>query len=103
MAREVFTLLVDVGRAPDDGLPEGSKGAALLCYAAARNEAEAVRETAATLRQAGLAPLEVTGLGTLAEREAGGEAVGPEERAAMDQAADGNAVVVAQVTPFFDD
>ncbi len=37
-APEVWTLLVEVGRKADDGLPEGATGAALLCYAAGRDE-----------------------------------------------------------------
>jgi len=100
---EVFTLLVEVGRKPGDGLPEAASGAALLCYAAARDEAEAVRETVALLRTAGLAPLQAEGLGTAAERSAAGQPPADEERALMDRAAAENAVVVAQVTPFFGD
>ena len=101
-AREarVYTLLVEVGRAPGDGLPEGATGAALLCYAPARDEAEAVRETVALLRRAGLAPLEVEGLGTPEERAAAGQPVAGEERPLMARAAAENAVVVAQVTSF---
>ena len=101
-AQEVHTLLVQVGRKPDDGLPEGATGGALLVYASGVDEPEAVRETVAILRQAGLAPLDVQGLGTLAEREAAGEEVGPEERALMRRALDENSVVVAQMTPFHD-
>ena len=101
-AAQVFTLLVEVGRKPGDGLPEGATGAALLCYAAARDEAEAVRETVALLRQADMAPLDVTGWGTAAERAAGGEQIAPEEQALMDRALAENAVIVAQVTPFDD-
>lgn len=100
--QEVFTLVVQVGRAPEDGLPDGATGAGMLCYAAARDEAEAVRETVAVLRTAGLAPLDVTGYGTAQEREAEG-AISTEERPLMDQALRENAVVVAEVTPFFDD
>lgn len=102
-AQEVFTLLVEVGRKPGDGLPEGASGGGLLCYAAARDEAEAVRETVALLRQAGLAVLEVTGIGTLAEREAEGHEIPAEERALMARAADENAVIVAQMEPVFPD
>ena len=40
---EVFTLLVEVGRKNGDGLPEGATGAALMCYAAGVDEAEADR------------------------------------------------------------
>ena len=101
-ARAVFTLLVEVGRKADDGLPEGSTGAALLCYAAGRDEAEAVRETVSTLRQAGLAPLDVTGYGTADERMAGGQELDANERALMQRALDENAVIVAQFTPFDD-
>ena len=48
----VYTLLVEVGRTRNDGLPDGSTGAALICYAAGHDEAEAVRETVA-IRRAG--------------------------------------------------
>ncbi|MGA1209732.1 MAG: hypothetical protein ACO3U4_08835, partial [Gemmobacter sp.] len=75
MAQGVFTLLVQVGRKADDGLPAGATGAGLLCYASGKDEAEAVRETVALLKQSGLAPLEVTGMGTLAEREAAGDRI----------------------------
>lgn len=99
---EVYTLIVEVGRCPGDGLPEGATGAALLCHAAARDEAEAVRETVALLRTAGLAPLEVQGLGTAAERSAAGSPPDAEELALMARALAENAVVVAQVSPFHD-
>lgn len=59
----VFALLVHVGRKPDDGLPEDATGAALLCYASGRDEAEAVRETVRVVKDAGLAVLEVEGHG----------------------------------------
>ena len=100
-AQSVYTLLVELGRKPDDGLPDGATGAGLLCYASGRDEAEAVRETVAVLKQAGLAPLEVTGYGTRPEREAQGHEVGAEERALMDRARDENAVIVAQMTPVY--
>lgn len=99
--QQVFTLLVEVGRTPDDGLPDGSTGAALLCYASGVDEAEAVRETVAVLKQADLSPLDVTGYGTLAEQEADGAEIAEEERALMDRALAENAVIVAQMTPFF--
>ena len=66
------------------------------------DEAEAVRETVAVLKVAEIAPLDVTGYGTLAEREAQGVAIAPEERALMERAGAENAVIVAEVTPFFD-
>ena len=95
---QVFTLLVQVGRGPDDGLPKGASGAALLCYAAGHDEAEAVRETVAVLKMAGLKPLDVTGYGTRAEREAEGHEIGEEDLALMDRALAENAVIVAETT-----
>lgn len=99
---EVFTLIVQVGRSPDDGLPEGATGAALLCYAAGRDEEEAVRETVAVLRQADMAPLEVESLGSRTERERAGETIEPEDAALMDRAISDNAVLVVSVTTFDD-
>ncbi|WP_420857241.1 hypothetical protein [Marivivens marinus] len=100
--QQVYTLLVDVGRKDGDGLPDGSTGAALICYASGVDEAEAVRETVAILKQADLAPLDVTGYGTLEERLAEGHEVPDEERDLMQRAMDENAVIVAQMTPFYD-
>ena len=101
--QQVYTLLVQIGRKEGDGLPDGATGAALMCYASGVDEAEAVRETVAILKQADTAPLDVTGYGTLAEREAEGHEISDEERALMDRALAENAVIVAQMTPFFDD
>jgi len=101
--QKVYTLLVELGRNPGDGLPEGATGAALMCYASGVDEAEAVRETVAVLKQADLAPLDVTGYGTLQEREAEGHDISDEERALMARALNENAVIVAQMTPFFED
>ncbi|MRX50942.1 hypothetical protein GI374_10885 [Paracoccus sp. S-4012] len=101
MPDPVFTLLVEVGRKPGDGLPEGATGAGLVCYASGRDEAEAVRETVAILKDAGLAPLDVTGYGTLEERLAEGHEIPEEERALMERAAAENAVIVAQMEPVF--
>jgi hypothetical protein len=98
---EVHTLVVQVGRKAGDGLPAGATGAGLLCYASGRDEAEAVRETVALLKTAGMAPLDVTAYGTLAEREADGT-VADEERVLIAQAVAENAVVVAEVTPLFE-
>lgn len=100
--QQVFTLLVEVGRKQGDGLPEGATGAALMVYASGVNEAEAVHESVVTLRRADMAPLDVTSYGTAEEREAEGHEIADEERALMQRALDDNAVVVAQVTPFFD-
>lgn len=100
--QQVYTLLVQIGRKDGDGLPKGATGAALMIYASGVDEAEAVRETVAILKQADTAPLDVTGYGTLAEREAEGHEIGEEERDLMQRALDENSVIVAQMTPFFD-
>jgi hypothetical protein len=100
--QQVYTLLVEIGRKAGDGLPDNATGAALMCYASGIDEGEAVRETVAILKQADTAPLDVTGYGTLAEREAEGDEIGEEERALMMRALDENSVIVAQVTPFYD-
>ena len=100
--QQVFTLLVEVGRAEGDGLPEGATGAALLCYASGVDEPEAVRETVAVLKTAELSPLEVTGWGTAEEREERGEEIDETERGLMARALAENAVIVGQVQPFFD-
>ncbi len=101
--QQVFTLLVEVGRKEGDGLPKGSTGGALMCYASGVDEAEAVRETVAILKHADVAPLDVTGYGTLDERLAEGHDISDEERALMARALDENSVIVAQMTPFFED
>ena len=101
--QRVFTLVVQIGRKEGDGLPTAATGAALLCFASGVDEAEAVRETVAVLKQADTAPLDVTGYGTLEDREADEQEIDAEERALMQRALDDNAVIVAQMTPFFDD
>jgi len=99
--QQVYTLLVEVGRHENDGLPKGATGAGLLIYASGVDEAEAVRETVAILKQADLAPLDVTGYGTVAEREKLGHEIDDEERALMARALEENSVIVAQMTPFY--
>lgn len=101
--QQVYTLLVQVGRKPGDGLPAAATGAGILCYATGVDEEEAVRETVALLKAADLAPLDVTGYGTLEERLADGQEVPEEERGLMDRALAENAVIVAEMTPFFGD
>ena len=96
--QQVFTLLVEVGRSAGDGLPDNATGAALLCYASGVDEAEAVRETVAVLKTAEMNPLDVTGYGTLDEREAEGHEIGDEERVLMARALEENAVIVADTT-----
>jgi len=100
--QQVFTLLVEIGRKAGDGLPKNATGAALVIYASGVDEAEAVRETVAILKQADTAPLDVSGYGTLDERLAEGHDISDEERALMQRAMEENAVIVAQLTPFFD-
>jgi hypothetical protein len=100
--QQVYTLLVEVGRNAGDGLPKEATGAALMCYASGVDEAEAVRETVAILKQADLAPLDVSGYGTLEERLDEGHDIAQEERDLMDRALEENSVIVAQLTPFFD-
>jgi len=100
--QQVYTLLVQVGRNDGDGLPKNATGGAMMCFASGVDEAEAVRETVALLKRADLAPLDVTGYGTLQERLEEGHDINQEERDLMQQALDENSVVVYQLTPFFD-
>ena len=85
----VYTLLVQAGRGPEDGLPKGATGAALLCFAAGQDEPTAVRETVEVLR-------------TAEEQEANGTEFGPQERELMARAEAENAVIVAKVDPLYD-
>ncbi len=101
--QEVYTLLVEVGRKANDGLPKNATGGALMVYASGVDEAEAVRETVSILKQADLAPLDVTGYGTLQERLDEGHDIPQEDRTLMQRALDENSVVIAQMTPFFED
>jgi hypothetical protein len=55
--QQVFTLLVQIGRKEGDGLPDKATGAALMCFASGIDEAEAVRETVAILKQADTNPM----------------------------------------------
>ena len=100
--QQVYTLVVEVGRKPGDGLPDKSTGAALMIYASGVDEDEAVRETVAILKQADLAPLDVSGYGTLEDRLKGGDEIDADERALMQRALDENSVIVAQMNPFYD-
>jgi hypothetical protein len=100
--QQVYTLVVEVGRKPGDGLPDKSTGAALMIYASGVDEDEAVRETVAILKQADLAPLDVSGYGTLEDRLKGGDEIDADERALIQRALDENSVIVAQMTPFYD-
>lgn len=99
---QVHTLVVTVGRKEGDGLPEGAHGAGILCFASGISEDEAVRETVAVMKTAGLAPIEVTAHGSVEERRAAGEEIGQEETALMQRALDENAVIVVEVVPDFE-
>jgi hypothetical protein len=100
--QRIYTLVVEVGRKAGDGLPEKATGAGLVIYASGVDEAEAVRETVAILKEADLAPLEVIGHGTLEERLKAGEEIPEEEQVLMRRALAENSVIVAEMTPFFD-
>lgn len=100
--QKVYTLLVQLGRKPKDGLPKGATGGALVCYASGVDEAEAVRETAAILKQAELSVLEISGYGDREGQISAGIEIGAEDEALMQRALDENAVIVAQMTPLFD-
>lgn len=101
--QKVFTLLVQAGRSANDGFPKGATGAAMMIYASGVDEAEAVRETVAILKQADVAPLDVTGYGTLEERLSEGHDISEDERSLMQRALDENSVIIAQMTPLFED
>lgn len=101
--QQVYTLLVQCGRKAGDGLPDKSTGAGMVCYASGVDEAEAVRETVAILKQADLSVLDVTGYGTRAERMAQGHEIDPAESDLMDRALAENSVIVAQMEPLFGD
>jgi len=100
--QQVFTLVVQLGRKDGDGLPKGATGAGLVCFASGVDEAEAVRETVAILKQAGTAPLDVTGYGTRKERLAEGQEIDAGEAELMDRALAENSVIIAKMDPFFD-
>lgn len=101
--QQVFTLLVEVGRGEGDGLPDEATGAALMCYASGVDEAEAVRETVALLKRADLAPLDVTGYGSLDERISEGHDISSDEKELMHRALSENSVVVSQTTAFYEE
>ncbi|MEP2642812.1 hypothetical protein [Roseobacter sp.] len=101
--QQVYTLVVQIGRKDGDGLPSKATGAGLVIFASGIDEAEAVRETVAVLKQADTAPLDVTGYGTLDERLAEGHDIDDQERGLMQRALDENAVIIAQMEPFYGD
>jgi hypothetical protein len=100
---KVYTLLVELGRKEGDDLPDGASGAAMVCYSSGVDEAEAVRECVALLKQAGLAPLDVTGYGSLDERLRQGHDIPDEEQELMQRALAENSVVVAETRALWED
>lgn len=74
-----------------------------MCYASGVDEEEAVRETVAILKQADMNVLEVTGYGSLKDREDMGHDIDEDERALMARALEENSVIVAQTTIFRED
>lgn len=99
---DVYTLMVEVGRAEDDGLPAGCDGAAILCFSAGRTEREAVDGAVAVLREAGMAPLSVESHGTIRDRERTGPLT-EDDHALAARALAEDAVIVLQVVPFEDE
>ncbi|MDA8747651.1 hypothetical protein N9M66_05525 [Litoreibacter sp.] len=100
---QVYTLLVELGRSEDDDLPAAATGAAMVCFSSGVDEGEAVRECVALLKQAGMAPLDVTSYGSLRERLDEGHDISQDERELMQRALDENSVVVTQTTALFDE
>ena len=98
-----WSLQEDHGRllARSEVMEDAAAANAELLRAQTVQSAQAVAE--ALLKQADLAPLDVSGYGTLQERLAEGHDIPDEERALMDRALAENAVIVAQMTPFFDE
>jgi hypothetical protein len=97
---EVFSLVMECRRLPSHGLPPGATGARLLCYSPGLTLDDAVEAASEVARRAGLEPLQVEVHGSLAERRATGEVCG-DALTLMEQAAQRNAVVIADLTPRF--
>ena len=100
--QSVYTLLIEVGRSKEDGLPKNSTGAALMCYSSGINEEEAVREATLIVKKAGLAPLNVTSYGDLEERLSEGHDISKEEHLLIKRVLDENVVLISQTTAFYD-
>lgn len=100
---QVYTLLVELGRSEADDLPKEATGAAMVCYSSGVDEAEAVRECVALLKQAGLAPLDVTSYGSMKERLDAGHDLEQEDIDLMNRALEENSVVVTQTTALYDE
>ena len=61
-----------------------------------------MHETVRLLKQADMNPLDVTGCGTIGERESYERPLSDEEKGLMAQAKEENSVIIAQITPFFE-
>ena len=101
--QQIFTLIAEVGRSKDDGLPTDCSGAALMCYSCGIDEAEAVRESINILKLSKMAPLSVTGYGSVKERTDQGYDIDDKEYDLMEKAKKENSVVICKITPFFGD
>ena len=62
-AQQVFTLVVEVGRKTDDGLPEGATGAGLMVYASGVEETPGGKGTRAGPQGGGRGAAEMAGGG----------------------------------------
>ena len=100
--QQIFTLIVEVGRSSNDGLPHNCSGAALICYSSGIDEAEAVRETINILKLNEMSPLSITGYGTVEERIKEGHEIEEHEYELMKKAKNDNSVVIAEITPLFE-
>ena len=100
--QQIFTLIAEVGRNNNDGLPKNCSGAALICYSSGIDEAEAVRETINILKVSKMSPLSVTGYGTVEERVDEGHEISENEYELMKKAKNENSVVIAEITPLFE-
>ena len=100
--QHIFTLIVVVGRSGNDGLPNNCSGAALICYCSGIDEAEAVRETINILKLSDMSPLSVTGYGTVEERIDEGHEIEEHEYELIKKAKNDNSVVIAEITPLFE-
>lgn len=74
-----------------------------MCYSCGIDEAEAVRETINILKLSKMAPLSVTGYGSVKERTDQGHDIDDKEYDLMEKAQKENSVVISQITPFFGD
>ena len=101
--KEVFTLLVELGRIAGDDFPENATGGAMLIFTPAVDEAVAVRETVQLLREAGLNPLEVSNYGTMNERRDEGYEFTEEEMKLAEEARSDGAIIILEKQVFYDD